>query len=150
LFDDEDNWEERSLQMMIIGCDFHPSWQMISWLDTATGETGERKLVHANGEAEQFYAGLTGTVCVGLETTGNSHWFVDMLMERGHEVWVGDAAKIRAKQVRKQKTDRRDAAHILDLMVKNDFPKIWTPSKQERDQRQLLIIATSWLRCGHE
>ena len=95
--------------------------------------------MHANGEAEQFYAGLIGTVCVGLEATGNSHWFVDMLIEMGHEVWVGDAAKIRAKQVRKQKTDRRDAAHILDLMVKNDFPKIWTPSKQERDQRQLLI-----------
>jgi hypothetical protein len=87
LFDDEDNWEERSLQMMIIGCDFHPSWQMISWLDTETGETGERKLVHANGEAEQFYGGLTGTMRVGLESTGNSHWFVDMLIEMGHEVW---------------------------------------------------------------
>jgi transposase len=139
LFDDEDNWEERSLQMTIIGCDFHPSWQMISWLDTETGETGERKLVHANGEAEQFYAGVSGTVRVGLESTGNSHWFVDMLIEMGHQVWVGDAASIRAKQVRKQKTDRRDAAHILDLMIKDDFPRIWTPSKQERDQRQLLI-----------
>ena len=125
--------------MIIIGCDFHPSWQMISWLDTATGEMGERKLVHANGEAEQFYAGLTGTVRVGLESTGNSHWFVDMLMEMEQEVWVGDAAKIRAMQVRKQKTDRRDAAHILDLMISNSFPRIWTPSKQERDQRQLLI-----------
>src|SRR6267154_1883238 len=31
--------------MMIIGCDFHPSWQQIVWLDTETGETGEHKLV---------------------------------------------------------------------------------------------------------
>jgi transposase len=139
LFDDEDNWEERSLQMIIIGCDFHPSWQMISWLDTETGETGERKLVHATGEARQFYAGLSGAVRVGLESTGNSHWFVDMLTELGHEVWIGDAAKIRASQIRKQKTDRRDAEHILDLLVKNSFPRIWTPSRQERDQRQLLI-----------
>jgi transposase len=60
-------------------------------------------------------------VRVGLESTGNSHWFVDMLTEMQHEVWVGDAAKIRAKQVRKQKTDRRDAVHILDLMMKDDF-----------------------------
>jgi hypothetical protein len=37
--------------MMIIGCDFHPSWQQVSWLDTATGECGQRKLVHASGEA---------------------------------------------------------------------------------------------------
>ncbi len=28
--------------MMIIGCDYHPSWQQICWLDTLTGETGER------------------------------------------------------------------------------------------------------------
>jgi transposase len=139
LFDDEDNWEERSLQMMIIGCDFHPSWQMISWLDQATGETGERKLMHATGEAKQFYAGLAGPVRVGLESTGNSHWFVDLLTEQGHEVWVGDAARIRASAVRKQKTDRRDAVHILDLLVKDSFPRIWTPSRQERDQRQLLI-----------
>ena len=124
---------------MIIGCDFHPSWQMISWLGTETGETGERKLMHAGGEARQFYEGLTGPVRVGLESTGNSHWFVDLLADLGYEVWVGDAAQIRAKQVRKQKTDRRDAAHILDLLLKNDFPRIWTPSRQERDQRQLLI-----------
>ncbi len=38
--------------MMIIGCDFHPSWQQVSWLDTETGECGERKLVHAAGEVE--------------------------------------------------------------------------------------------------
>ena len=125
--------------MIIIGCDFHPSWQMISWLDTETGETGERKLMHATGEARQFYEGLAGAVRVGLESTGNSHWFVDLLTELGHEVWIGDAARIRASQVRKQKTDRRDAEHILDLLVKDSFPRIWTPSRQERDQRQLLI-----------
>ena len=125
--------------MIIIGCDFHSSWQMISWLDSETGETGERKLMHATGEARQFYAGLAGAVRVGLESTGNSHWFVDLLTELGHEVWIGDAAQIRASYVRKQKTDRRDAKHILDLLRKDSFPRIWTPSRQERDQRQLLI-----------
>ncbi|MGZ4845830.1 MAG: IS110 family RNA-guided transposase [Candidatus Angelobacter sp.] len=125
--------------MIIIGCDFHPSWQQIASLDTETGETEERKLMHASGEARQFYGCLAGPVRVGLEATGNSHWFVDMLAELGHEVWVGNAAKIRASQVRKQKTDRRDAAHILDLLVKNSFPRIWTPSRPERDQRQMLI-----------
>ena len=125
--------------MIIIGCDFHPSWQVIAMLDTETGEMEKRKLVHASGEAERFYRGLVGRVQVGLESTGNSHWFIDLLAELGHQVWVGDAAQIRAKQVRKQKNDGRDAAHILDLLLKNDFPRIWTPSKAERDQRQLLI-----------
>jgi transposase len=125
--------------MIIIGCDFHPSWQVIAFVDSDTGETGELKLVHASGEARRFYEGLKGSVRVGLESTGNCHWFTDMLSEMGHEVWIGDAAQIRAAQVRKQKTDRRDAAHILDLMLKNGFPRIWTPSRQERDHRQLLI-----------
>lgn len=65
--------------MMIIGCDFHPSWQQIAWVDMETGETQERKLMHATGEAKQFYRGLVGPVRVGLESTGNCHWFVDLL-----------------------------------------------------------------------
>jgi transposase len=40
--------------------------------------------------------------------------------------------------VRKQKTDRLDAQHILKLMLKDDFPKIWVPSWENRDVRQLL------------
>lgn len=125
--------------MNIIGCDYHPSFQQIAWVDTETGEMQERKLRHGDGEAERFYRQLRGPVRVGLESTGNCHWFVDLLAEMGHEVWIGDAARISAKQVRQQRTDRRDAAHILDLLVKNDFPRIWMPSRQERDQRQLLI-----------
>ena len=125
--------------MIIIGCDFHPSWQQIAWVDTETGEIVEQKLMHGDGEAERFYRGMSGQVRVGVESTGNCHWFVDMLTAMGQEVWIGDAAEIRARQVRKQKTDRRDAAHILDLLLKNAFPRIWTPSQQERDLRQLLI-----------
>jgi len=139
LFDDEDDWEERSLQMNIIGCDYHPSFQQIAWVDTETGEMQERKLTHGDGEAERFYRQLRGPVRVGMEATGNCHWFVDLLTEMGHEVWIGDAARISAKQVRQQRTDRRDAAHILELLLRDDFPRIWMPSRQERDQRQLLI-----------
>jgi transposase len=124
---------------MIIGCDYHPSWQQIAWVETETGETGERKLMHVDGEAERFYRRLAAPALVGMESTGNSHWFVDLAAAMGHQVLIGDAAAIRAKQVRKQKTDRRDAAHILDLLLKNDFPTIWTPSIEQRDQRQLLI-----------
>ena len=125
--------------MIIIGCDYHPSFQQIAWVDTETGDMQERKLMHSDGEAERFYRQLGGPVRVGLESTGNCHWFVDLLAEMGHEVWVGDAARISAKQVRQQRTDRRDAAHILDLLMKDDFPRIWTPSPAERDDRQLLI-----------
>jgi transposase len=125
--------------MMIIGCDFHPSWQQVSWLDTETGESGEQKLVQATGDGERFYRQLAAPALIGMEATGNCHWLVDLLAELGHELWVGDAAQIRASYVRQQKTDRRDAAHILKLLLEGRFPRIWMPSSTVRDLRQLLL-----------
>src|SRR5450432_4342384 len=125
--------------MMIIGCDLHPSWQQVSWMDTETGETGERKLVHATGDAKLFYEQLAEPVLIGVEATGNSQWFVELVEDLGHEIWIGDAAQIRASYVRKQKTDKRDAAHILKLVVEGRFPKLWTPDREQRDLRQLVL-----------
>jgi len=125
--------------MMIIGCDFHPSWQQIAWLDSETGETGEQKLVHASGEARQFYGQLTAPVLIGMEATGNSQWFIELVEDLGHAIWIGDAAQIRASYVRKQKTDKRDAAHILKLVVEGRFPRLWAPDREQRDLRQLVL-----------
>jgi transposase len=125
--------------MMIIGCDFHPSWQQMSWLDTETGETGEQKLVHAAGEAKRFYEQLAAPVLIGMEATGNSQWFIELVQDLGHEIWIGDAAQIRASYVRKQKTDKRDAAHLLKLVVEGRFPRLWTPDREQRDLRQLVL-----------
>ncbi len=125
--------------MMIIGCDFHPSWQQVAWVDTATGETAEQKLVHASGDAEKFYRQIPTPARIGMESTGNCQWFVEMVTAAGHEVWIGDAAKIRASDSRQQKHDKRDAALLLQLLMEGRFPRIWTPSSQQRDLRQLLI-----------
>jgi transposase len=125
--------------MMIIGCDFHPSWQQVSWLDTETGDTGERKLVHGTGEAQQFYRQLAAPVLIGMEATGNSQWFIELVEDLGHTIWIGDAAQIRASYVRKQKTDKRDAAHILKLLVEGRFPQLWSPDREQRDLRQLVL-----------
>jgi len=124
---------------MIIGCDFHPSWQQVSWLDTETAETGEQKLVQASGDAERFYRQVPAPALIGMEATGNCHWLVDLLAELGHELWVGDAAQIRASYVRQQKTNKRDAAHLLKLLVEGRFPRIWMASSEVRDLRQLLL-----------
>jgi transposase len=104
-----------------------------------TGETGERKLLHGDGEAERFYRQVAAPALIGMEATGNSHWLVDLLSELGHELWVGDAAQIRASYVRQQKTDKRDAAHIMRLLAEGRFPRIWMPSSEVRDMRQLLL-----------
>ena len=125
--------------MWIIGCDFHPGFQQIAGVDTESGVLLERCLGHGDQEAAEFYRGLRGAVRVGMEATGNSAWFERLLAELGQEMWMGDAAKIRASYVRKQKTDRRDAGHILRLMLEDRFPRVWVPSAAVRDQRQLLV-----------
>jgi transposase len=125
--------------MQIVGCDFHPSFQQVAILDISTGEVRELKLMHATGEAERFYRELEPPVLIGMESMGNSLWFERLMEGLGHELWIGDAAQIRASYVRRQKTDKRDAAHILQLLLEKRFPRIWAPSSLERDQRQLLL-----------
>jgi transposase len=124
--------------MLIIGCDFHSRFQQIAMLDPATGEVVERRLEHENGEAKMFYATLPSPARVGMEATCDAPWFERVLRDHHHELWIGDAAEIRAAMVRKQKTDSRDALHILDLLLTNRFPRIWVPLPAERDLRQML------------
>jgi transposase len=127
--------------MVIIGVDYHPSDQYIAFVDTETGECGERRLNHRDGEAEKFYRELKqrgASVRVGMEATGYSRWFERLLTELGIEVWIGNAAEIKTKRVRKQKTDRNDAQLLLKLLLEDNFPRVWAPSAENRDLRQLL------------
>jgi hypothetical protein len=81
--------------MLMIGVDYHPSDQYIAFADRETGECGERRLNHSDGEAERFYRELAARrikVRVGMEATGYSRWFERLLTELGIEVWIGDAA----------------------------------------------------------
>ena len=78
---------------------------------------------------------------VGIEATGHTRWFERMLAELGHELWIGDAAQIRAAMVRKQKTDARDAAHLLHCWWKN-------ASRASGDRRWRSAICRSWWGIG--
>ena len=127
--------------MMLIGVDYHPSFQQIAFFIEETGECGERQLNHSDGEAERFYRDLHKRgiqVRVGMEATGYSRWFERLLAELGFELWIGDPAEIKTRRVKKQKTDRKDAQLLLRLMREHTFPKIWVPSPENRDLRQLL------------
>jgi hypothetical protein len=87
--------------MWIIGVDYHPSVQQIAFVNTDTGECGERRLSHSDGEAEKFYRELKAAGCkvrVGMEATGHARWFERLLAELGFELWIGDPAQIKAKR----------------------------------------------------
>ena len=117
-----------------------PSFQQIAYVNSDTGELREARLGHKE-EAEQFYRDLRTrglTVRVGMEASGHARWFERLLAELQFELWIGDAAAVRAKRVRKQKTDRQDAQLLLRLLLEDRFPRILVPDAENRDLRQLL------------
>ena len=69
--------------MIIIGCDYHPGFQQIAFVDSETGEVNERRLEHRE-EAEKFYRDLRAqgmSVRVGMEASGHARWFERLLGE---------------------------------------------------------------------
>jgi len=132
--------------MRIIGCDLHARQQTLAMLDTVTGEVVTRTLMHEGNEVREFYSQLPRPVLVGIEAIGPMQWFLNLLEELGIECQVGDAAKVRAAEPRKQKHDRRDAELILKLLVEKRFPAIWRPSKEQLDLRALLLHRHHWVR----
>src|SRR5437660_12749509 len=132
--------------MKIVGCDLHAKQQTIAMVDTETGEFTEKTLAHEGNKVREFYAALEGPVVVGIEATGAMQWFLQLLEELGIECRVGHPAKIRAKETRKQKHDRRDARLELELLLEDRFPTIWMPSSEQRDLRTLLRDRHQWVK----
>jgi transposase len=122
-----------------IGVDFHARQQTICYLKTETGELVISELRHEDKQAVRaFYAQFQGPVIVGLEASGYSPWFEALLEQLGGEVWIGDAAEIRRRARWRQKTDRKDAELILDLMLHDEFPRLHRPAVQSREVMRML------------
>src|SRR5215813_375346 len=115
-----------------VAVDFHAREQTISYCDLADGEIHRCKLRHQHDDVRKFYEQFSGEVIVALEASGYSAWFEQMLAELGHTIWLGNPAEIRRKAPRRQKNDRRDADLILDLLLKGDFPRVYSFSEESR------------------
>ena len=124
--------------MRMIGCDLHAAQQTIAMLNRETGEIVERTLPHEGTTVRDFYADLPPPIVVGIEATGSMGWFLRLMEELDVTCHVGDPARIRKVETRRQKHDRRDAALLLELLTENRFPAIWMPPSELRDPRALL------------
>src|SRR5205807_1943598 len=128
-----------AMETIYIGVDFHARQQTICYLTTESGEFVTHELKHQDkDEVRTFYAQFVGRVIVGLEASGYSPWFEQLLEELGHEVWLGDATEIRRRARWRQKNDRRDAELILDLLVHDEFPRLHRPSLESREILRML------------
>src|SRR5215813_5068939 len=115
-----------------VAVDFHAREQTISYCDLADGEIHRARLRHQHDDVRGFYLQFTGEVIVALEASGYSAWFEQMVAELGHTLWLGNPAEIRRKAPRRQKNDRRDADLMLDLLLKEDFPRVHSFSEESR------------------
>lgn len=121
------------------GVDFHARQQTICSLNTLGGEITTQELKHQNkDEVRAFYSQFRGRVIVGLEASGYSPWFEQLLEELGHEIWLGHATEIRRRARWRQKNDRKDAELILDLLIHNEFPRIHRPTLVSREILRML------------
>src|SRR5262245_30254522 len=115
-----------------IGVDFHARQQTVSSLTTESGEIEQWEVEHKGKNVREFYSRFKGEVIVGLEASAYIAWFEELMLELGHEVWIGDAAEIRRRARRRQKNDRRDSELILELMIREEFPRIHRQSRESR------------------
>jgi len=106
-----------------IGCDVHTRNQVVAWIEAETGEIRKRRLEHGGEEVRKFYAQFPRGTVVGIGATFPAYWFERLLGELGRELWVGDAARIRASEVRYQKTDLRATPHfcVSDFSLRAQF-----------------------------
>lgn len=120
-----------------IGVDLHARVQTVCYCDTQ-GEMHTRDLNHAKDDVRGFYAQFQGEVIVGIEASGYSVWFEELMAKLGHQVWLGNAAAIRRQAPRRQKNDHRDAELILDLLMGDRFPRIHRPSAESQEVLRVL------------
>lgn len=115
------------------GVDFHARQQTVAYCDTSDGEIHLKELAHQTDNIRDFYSGLKGEVIVGIEASGYSAWFVELIEGLGCQALSGDASEIRRLAKRRQKNDRRAAGRILDLLLRGEFPQIHRPAFESRE-----------------
>lgn len=120
------------------GVDFHARQQTVCYCNTADGVIHCRELQHDKDDVRGFYSQFTGDVIIGLEASGYSTWFIELLESIGHQVWLGDATEIRRRARRRQKNDRRDAELLLDLLLREEFPQVHRPAFASQEILRLL------------
>lgn len=116
-----------------LGVDLHARQQTVAYMDTSDGEIKRRELFHQKDDVRSFYSQFSGEIVVGVEASGYTGWFEEMVETLGHTLFVGDAAEVRRLARRRQKNDRRDAELILDLLVHNEFPRLYRYSPESRE-----------------
>src|SRR5438045_6788903 len=113
-------------------------------------ERAETGAPRGSGAVLPSAQGARKKVRVGMEASGHARWFERLLTELQFELWIGDAAEIRTKRVRKQKTDRQDGELLLRLLIEEPLSTNLGSGREKSGSAATALASASAGAADHE
>src|SRR3954453_22120262 len=137
----------------LVGLDVHAAKIVAAVLDVETGEVRSFRLPGDVGEAVGLCAGLARPVRATYEAGPTGYGLARELTGRGVEVVVAAASKIPRGSGERIKPDRRDAEHLVRLLLAGKLHPVRVPGAEEEALRDLVrareALRTDLMRARH-
>ena len=124
--------------MLDHGIDLHKRSIVIATLNPAGGLIKRRKIPARRGDVVRYLDSLEGPHRAVVEATGGWYWIADLLRDRGVELKLAHALKLKAVAAAKVKTDPVDALTLAQLLRADLIPEAHMISPELRSYRDLL------------
>ncbi len=137
----------------LVGLDVHATKIVAAVLDTETGELQTFTMGGEDATAAGFCAGLPRPVRVAYEAGPTGYGLARELAKRGVECVVAAPSKIPRASGDRVKTDRRDAEHLVRLLLAGKLHPVRVPGDEEEALRDLVrardAVRMDLMRCRH-
>ena len=137
----------------LVGLDVHATKIVAAVLDAETGELQTFAMSGENTKAAAFCAGLPRPVRVAYEAGPTGYGLARELAKRGVECVVAAPSKIPRASGDRVKTDRRDAEHLVRLLLAGKLHAVRVPGDEEEALRDLVrardAVRMDLMRCRH-
>jgi transposase len=137
----------------LVGLDVHATKIVAAVLDAETGELQLCRLDGDVGEAAGLCAGLPRPVRTTYEAGPTGYGLARELARRGVECVVAAPGKIPRAAADRVKTDRRDAEHLVRLLLAGKLHAVRVPGREEEALRDLVrareAVRQDLMRCRH-
>jgi transposase len=122
-------------------------------LDTATGQTVQRRLVPTAGSVLAWLSELAGPVAVAYEAGPTGFDLARQLTAAGVRCVVAAPSKLQRPAGDRVKTDARDALHLARLLRMDQIVDVRVPSAEQEAARDLVRaredVRGDLMRCRH-
>ena len=122
----------------LVGLDVHATKIVAAVLDAETGQLQTFAMSGENTKVAAFCAGLPRPVRVAYEAGPTGYGLARELAKRGVECLVAAPSKIPRASGDRVKTDRRDAEHLVRLLLAGKLHAVRVPGDEEEALRDLV------------